>query len=148
VRCCLGHNRTRDRLTYSEKSAPTVAIFGEDWVFGQALELLLAGVDYDARFLGEPRMGGELSELLVGVRLLLLAPAVKEAWREEFLRAVSSSWAIADMPVLELVSAHGEEMSRREGLVPWPCRIEHLKREIETTLASGLDTTIVREDST
>jgi hypothetical protein len=146
VRCSLGHNRTGDRLTDSEISAPTVAIFGEDWVFGQALELLLAGVDYDARFLGEPRMD-ELSELLVGVRLLLLAPAVKEAWREEFLRAVSSSGAIADMSVLELVSAHGEEMSRREGLVPWPCRIENLKREIETTLASGLDTTIVREDS-
>lgn len=138
MRCRLGHDLRVASLTGSGERAPAVAIFGEDRVVGRALELLLTGVCYDARFLGEPRMN-ELSELLVGVRLLLLAPAVKKAWREEVWKAVSSSWVTADMPVLELVSAHGKEMNGREGLVQWPCRIEDLKLEIETTLASGLD---------
>ena len=112
----------------------TVAIIGRDRVVGQALELLLRGADYDARFLGEPAMEN-LGELLDGVQIVLLGPALSAERREKVLNGLRSGPGTANIPVLELIPTLEGTRNGHVCHVMWPCKTEELVRHIAEVLA-------------
>jgi hypothetical protein len=111
----------------------TVAILGGNSVVGSALEVLLQGLDYDTRLIEESSMGRP-EELLAGTQLLLAAPSVNTESRERFLARMKSTPSTAAIPVLTLSTAQRADLPDQTGLVPWPCRLEDLKREIDAAV--------------
>ncbi len=116
----------------------TVAIFGRDRVVGQALELLLRGANYDARFLGEP-VTDRLGELLEGMQLLLLGPTLSAERRESLLDGLQAEPGTANIPVLELITPlEGSRNGHHGRRVMWPCKTEELVSHIgEMLLSTG-----------
>jgi len=116
--------------------AATVAVLGGNPIVGRALELLLRGVGYDVRLLGHP--GEEdLGALLEGSHLLLLAPTLDAATSGKIMDQIEGSAALAELPVLALVTAPSEDPLEggRASQVPWPCRTAELAREIDAALS-------------
>ena len=114
-----------------------VAILGRDRVVGQALELLLRGAGCDARFLGEPVID-KLGELLDGVQLLLLGPALSAERRKNLLDGLKGEPATAEIPVLELITGLQGTHNGNGRHVMWPCKTEELVRHIgEVLLSTG-----------
>ena len=111
-----------------------VAILGRDRVIGQALELLLRGADYDARFLGDPVID-KLAELLDGVQILLLGPTLNAERRENLFDGLRSEPETAIIPVLELTTT-ADVMRNGHRHVMWPCRTEELVQHIKEVLLS------------
>jgi len=111
----------------------TVAILGGNSVVGSALEVLLQGLGYDTRLIEESGVGSP-EELLGGIHLLLAAPTVNTESRERFLARMKSSPSTAAIPVLTLSTAQRVEIADQTGLVPWPCRLEDLNREIDAAV--------------
>jgi hypothetical protein len=111
-----------------------VLVLGADGVVGRALELLLRSADSDVRFLD----ASYLDELttLKGVGLVLLCPGFSAARRATLLTLIESTPVTQEIPILELVEnpEHVRAGSRR--LLPWPCRAEDLKRQINAALLS------------
>ncbi|MDP9486734.1 MAG: hypothetical protein M3Q49_13290 [Actinomycetota bacterium] len=109
----------------------TVAILGGNSVSGRALELLLRGVGYETRFIDDPD-AVDPGELLEGIHLLLVTAAPNAGAWGSFLASVRDT---ADLPVLTLSTALGETLGDGAGsVVPWPCRVQDLKGEIEAAL--------------
>ena len=110
-----------------------VAIVSGDPVVGRALETLLQGGGYGARFLYK-LAEDELSELLADSQLLLIAPPLSgERWRA--LQEVMFGPAQVEIAVLELLPANGgEEPAQRGGVLFWPCSAEELKRAVDEAL--------------
>ena len=109
-----------------------VAVLGGDPVVGRALELMLTGGGYDARFLNGSFID-ELAELAEEIRLVILAPGLHSKGRKRFLNGTQR--AAAKIPVLELVSASDRARGDgRQGSVSWPCRVRDLRQEIDTAL--------------
>ena len=124
----------------SPENRTTVAIQGGDPLVGQALEILLRGVGYEVRLLGEPE-AFRVEDLLEGVDVLLLGPGLSNGRREDFLGAMASTLETATIPVLSFTPGPKGTLAEEDRLVPWPCRIEDLSREIEAALlrnASGV----------
>ena len=117
-------------VTPEPTRAPAVIVFGGELVVGQALELLLRGAEYNARFLAKPPL--EQPELLDGIQLLIFAPRLAAGRREAILAAVRS--IAISIPVLELVDDPEAARDSSNRLVPWPCRIQDLKQHIEAAL--------------
>jgi hypothetical protein len=111
----------------------TVAILGGNSVVGRALEALLRGAGYDTRLIEEP-VTGKPEELLWGVELLLVAPTPSTRSRERFLDGLGSMPGTAGIPILTLYSVAKRVVAYQTGLVPWPCRLEELKAEIDAAL--------------
>jgi hypothetical protein len=111
----------------------TVAILGGNSVVGRALEALLQGLGYDTLLI-EASGAGKPEDLLRGVQLLLAAPTADTDPREQFLADMTSTPGTAAIPVLTLSTAIREDLADQPGLVPWPCRMEDLKTEIEAAL--------------
>ncbi len=111
----------------------TIAILGGKAVVGRALELLLRGVGYEVRLLGEPE-AFEPEGSLDGVDVLLLGPGLDAERREDYLRAIASTLATAAIPVLSFSHGPKGTISEEDRLVPWPCKIEALAQEIEAAL--------------
>jgi hypothetical protein len=110
-----------------------VAILGGDPVMGEALEVLLQGAGYLARFLSEPDVA-QLSALLADSQLLLIAPVVS-AERRRVLLDVITRPDMGRIPILELLPANGGERSvQGRPILPWPCPTEELKQAIDATL--------------
>ena len=103
----------------------------------RALEALLQGLGYDTRLIEE---SGKPEELLGDIQLLLAAPTMSTESREDFLAAMRATPHTAAIPVLTLSTAQRGETEDQSGVVPWPCRLEDLKREIDTTLHAAADT--------
>jgi hypothetical protein len=121
----------------SYQDLTTVAILGRNRMASQALELLLRGADCDARFLGEPGID-KLGELLDGVQLLLLGPALSAERRENLLDGLRCEPGTANIPVLELISTPGGTRNGHGHHVMWPCKTEELVRHIgEVLLNTG-----------
>ena len=111
----------------------TIAILGGNSVSGRALEALLQGVGYDTRLIEDsPERPPE--QLLEGVRLLLLAPALSEESRETLLADMGSTLDAAHIPVLTLSTILKEAQGEGSVLIPWPCRLEDLTKMIEAAL--------------
>jgi hypothetical protein len=111
----------------------TIAIICRDRVVGQALELLLRGADYDARFLGEPAIE-KLGELLDGAQIVLLGPALNAERRERFLNGLRGGPGTANIPVLELIPTLEGTRNGHVRHVMWPCKTEELVRHIAEVL--------------
>jgi len=112
----------------------TISIIGGNPIVGRALEILLAGVGYDARLAGDFENGNR-SLALDGARLLLLAPTLDGA--SPGTEEITALATLAKLPVLALVSAASEHPQAEDGAyyVPWPCRTAELAREIEAALS-------------
>lgn len=114
------------------RGSAAVIVVGRDVIVGQALELLLR-TDYDVVFAAE--WAFEVSESLSGARLLILAPGLEPASRRSILASVRGKPASSRLPVLELVADLGTpQLVERHLVVPWPCRPEELKRQMEVAL--------------
>ena len=112
----------------------TIAILGADTVVENAIALLLGSAGYSTRVLAGPP-ATEADGQLDDVDLVLLAPALSEAEREAFLRAIEASPAAGGVRVLALSTASKQELEGRAGVVPWPTPLEDLTRAIEAALA-------------
>ncbi len=107
---------------------------------GRTLELMLKGVGYDAQFLNGSFIERP-AELPEEVQLVILMPGLRPEGREGFLEGMesvaASATATGKIRVLELVTGSDRSRADREGYVPWPCRIENLKRKIEAALQTS-----------
>lgn len=102
---------------------------------GRALEALLRSVGYEVRLLGEPE-AYRPEELFEGVDVLLLGPGLGADRRENYLRAMESTLETAAIPVLAFSPGPKGTIAEEDRLVPWPCRVDELAREIEAVLSS------------
>jgi hypothetical protein len=135
-------------VTLHGESGPIkIAIVGGDLLVGRSLEIALQSSGYDVHFLNGSLTDDEPTELLDEVGIVIFAPRMSTKRRRSFLSRVRSTLATIRVPVLELVTTASVTASvasqngREElvGLVPWPCPIEDLEREIEAALLDGVD---------
>jgi hypothetical protein len=114
-----------------EHDAPvTIGIVGGSRVVGEALELLLQGLGYRARFAATPSTG---AWPLGDSQLVVLAPGLSAPQRLALFAATRGAAANAPVPVLELT--RGGAPGADEHRVHWPCRAEELARAIDAVLA-------------
>ncbi len=120
-------------------SPTTVAIVYGDPVVGQALALLLQGTDFDVKFEDQSSLHGpvEILELLQEIQVLILAPGMNVERREDILTRLRSTRATTNVYVIELGVPPEGTRSRPDRYVPWPIRMEDLKRYIEVGLAEA-----------
>ncbi len=125
----------------TQNSAPrsvTVVVVGDDTVVGQALELLLRSAEYNVVFLKEPHW--ETPGYLDEVHLLVLAPPLNLHKRQAILVSLGSEPEDRSVPVVELIAgAKASRLGERHFVVPWPCRTEELRRQMEAALRVGND---------
>jgi hypothetical protein len=123
----------------AQDPAPTsvvVVVVGGDAVVGQALELLLRSTDCSVKFLAEPYLNAPGS--LDGAQLLVLAPGLGAQKRKAILESVRSEPTMRSTSVVELASdARASQLEERHFLVPWPCRTEDLRQQVEAALLAG-----------
>jgi DNA-binding response OmpR family regulator len=108
----------------------TVAILSGDPLVGRALELLLQGAGYEVRLLEEPD-ASRVEDLLGGIDVLILDRGLTNGRREGFLGAMAGTLETATVPVLSLSPGSEGTSAEEDRVVPWPCKIEDLVREIE-----------------
>ncbi len=114
----------------SPEARTTVAILSGDPLVGRALELLLEGADYEVRLLEEPD-ASRVEDLLRGADVLILDRTLSNGRREDFLGALAGTLEMATIPVLALSPGSDGMPVKEDRVVPWPCKIEDLVREIE-----------------
>lgn len=111
-------------------------VIGRDPVVGHALVLLLRSSSYDVGFLLDTSLGEP--GVLEGARLLLLAPSLGAERRKTVLSLIEFGAATKSVPILELAADGSASRVRERHLVmPWPCRMEDLQRQIEMMLLTG-----------
>ena len=118
---------------------PLVAIYG-DPIVGRLLVFLLRGSRYNAKFLPDPPL--QEPEMLEDVDLLLLCPTLElDSGRcETLLASLRAKRGAVKMSIIELVGVTQETRSDQgqgDGsthIVPWPCTIQELERQIEAAL--------------
>jgi DNA-binding response OmpR family regulator len=115
------------------ESRTMVAILSGNPTVGRALELLLERAGYEVRLLKESVALG-VEDLLEGVEVLLLGSGLSNGRRENFLSALANTLETAAIPVLSLSPGPEGTSAGADRVVPWPCRIEDLAREIESVL--------------
>ena len=120
------------------RTTVTVAILSGDPLVGRALELLLEGAGYEVGLL-EELDAFRVEDLLQGVDVLLLDRGLSDGRREDFLGALAGTLETATIPVLSLSPGAEGTPAQKDRVVPWPCRMEDLVREIEAarTAAGG-----------
>ena len=109
---------------------------------GRSLEVLLQGAGYGTRIIEEPT-ADKPQDLLEGVRLVLVAPTPSTESRKRFLASMQGKSGAAAIPVLTLSMVLNRVLSDPTGSVPWPCRIEDLKSEIEAALLAASRSEVV-----
>ena len=114
----------------SPEARTTVAILGGDPLVGRALELLLKGADYEVRLLTELD-AVRVEDVLRGVDVLILDRGLSDGRREDFMGSLASTLETATIPVLSLSPGPEGNAAEEDRVVPWPCKIEDLVREIE-----------------
>jgi DNA-binding response OmpR family regulator len=110
-----------------------VAILSGNPMVGRALELLLERAGYEVRLLEESE-ALRAKDLLAGVEVLILGRGLSSDRREIFLSALASTLETAAIPVLSLSPGSDVTSAGADRVVPWPCRMEDLAREIESAL--------------
>jgi hypothetical protein len=116
-----------------------LAVWGNP-IVGRALVLLLRGYGYDARFLPI----SSLPESLGGVELLVIAPTreLSTERREARLALLRGARGAAkEAPILELVTLSEEPLKggaqdKSWHTMPWPCKVEKLRRRISALLST------------
>ena len=92
--------------------------------------MLLEDAGYEVSLLEELE-AFRAEELLDGVDVLLIGRGLGDDRREDFLRAMVSTLETATIPVLAMSPGPKGALAEEDRLVPWPCRIEDLAREID-----------------
>jgi hypothetical protein len=105
-------------------------------VVGRSLEVLLQGAGYSTRIIEEP-IRDKPHETLEGIQLVLVAPTPSTKSRERFLAGMGGKSGEAAIPVLTLSMILNGGQPDKTGRVPWPCRLEALKNEIEAALLTA-----------
>ncbi len=103
---------------------------------GRSLEVLLQGAGYGTRIIEEPTTE-KPHDLLEGIRLVLVAPTPSTESREHFLASMESESGGSAIPVLTLSVVLTTVPCDQTGRVPWPCRLEDLKSQIEAALLTA-----------
>ncbi len=131
------HWQRQPRLRGARITIPTtVAILGGNSVVGRSLEVLLRGAGYGTRIIDEPTPDYP-HDLLEGVRLVLVVPTPSTESRERFLAIMRGRSGGTAIPVLMSSMVLNRVLSDPTGSVPWPCRLEDLKNEIEAALLAA-----------
>ncbi len=114
-----------------------VAIVTGNPVVGEALEALLQGLGYRARFEAAPPHAARRTARSQGAELLVLGPGLTPCRRKAVLaRARGRAPVAGAVPVLELSGT--DPPSEASALrVRWPCRAEELARAIDAALEAG-----------
>jgi hypothetical protein len=115
----------------------TVAIVSGNPLVDRVLELLLEDAGYEVRLLLEELEAFRVEDLLDGVDVLLIGRGLGDDRRGDFLRAVASTLETATIPVLALSPGPKGALAEEDRLVPWPCRIEDLAREIDAAVRAA-----------
>ncbi len=102
---------------------------------GRSLEVLLQGAGYGTRIIEEPTPDYP-HDSLEGIRLVLVVPTPSTESRARFLASMKSRSG-GPIPVLTLSMVLNRVLSDPTGNVPWPCRLEDLKNEIEAALLTA-----------
>lgn len=112
----------------------TIVVVGGDAVVGHALELLLRGSGYDARF--EALSTFDAKGVPLDAELILLAPGLDERDRGTVLTSVDADQGgnNLSLPVVELVPATKACPKEGHAFLSWPCRTQDLEREVEVAL--------------
>jgi hypothetical protein len=110
-----------------------VVVVGEDAVTGRALEVMLQGAGYPARFLSDVT-ADEPGELLADFQLLVVAPDMSTDRRKSLLSIMRDLAMPTNIPILELLPVDREELIQGGGALLWPCSTEELKRAIDSAL--------------
>ena len=107
-----------------------IVIIGGSRVVGEALELLLQGLGYRARFApAETRT----EAVTVGAsELVILAPGLTARQRTALLGAIRPLPAVNAIPVIELT--RDDAPAGDNHCVHWPCRAEELARAVDAVL--------------
>jgi hypothetical protein len=114
----------------------TVAILSGNPLVDRVLELLLEDAGYDVSLLEELE-AFRVEDVLDGVDVLLIGRGLGDDRREDFLRAMVSTLKTATIPVLALSPGPKGALAEEDRLVPWPCRIEDLAREIDAAVRAA-----------
>ena len=93
----------------------------------------MRSAEYEVVLLGEPE-AYRPEELLAGVDVLLLGPGLLADRREDYLRAIAGTLETAAIPILSFSPGPKGTVAEEDRLVPWPCKLEALAREIEAAL--------------
>ena len=125
----------------------TVAILSDNPLVGGVLEMLLESAGFEVRLLEEID-AFKVEDLLEGVDVLLLGRGLSDGRREVFLSALASTLETATIPVLSFSPGTKGSLAEEDRLVPWPCRIEDLAREIEAVLQAAEVRKPVRDSRT
>jgi hypothetical protein len=128
-----------------ESGSIKIAIFGGDLRVGRSLEAALRGIGYDARFLNSSILSGssltdEPAERFDDVGLVVFTPRMSTERRKALLSGLRGARPMAEVLVLELVTASEASENGREelvGLVSWPCSTQELGRRIEAAMLDG-----------
>jgi hypothetical protein len=114
---------------------PRVAIVAGNAVVGEALEVLLLGLGYRARFEPAASLDAMLPRL-ADVQLVVIGPGLSACRRAALLPGRWLGHAGSSVPVIELTL--GEPLEGGDGRqVRWPCRAEELARAIDAALNKG-----------
>ena len=95
--------------------------------------MLLESAGYEVHLLEDPD-ALTVEDSLDGVDIVLLCRGLGDGRREDFLSALTSTLDTATIPVLSFSPGPKGARAEEDRLVPWPCRIEDLAREIEAAL--------------
>ncbi len=120
-----------------EAATTVVVVVGGDVVAGRALELLLRGSGYDARFEALRNFGTRRGLREAG--LILLAPGLEEWERGMILASARAPGRDGHPALAELVPAAVSRPEQGHVLIPWPCRTEDLERALEDALRRAVD---------
>ena len=113
-----------------------MAILSDNPLVGRALELLLESAGYEVHLLEAP-VALEAEGSLEGVDVVLLGRGLGDGRREDLLSALASTLETATIPILSFSPHPKGARAEEDRLVPWPCRIEDLAREIEAALEAA-----------
>lgn len=118
---------------------PTVIVINGDPVVSKALALLLQTASYDVRFASRSSLEdpAATSRLLEGAQLALVTPGMVSEHYERVLGLLQGGLAMGSVPVLQLGASPDGVQARADYIVPWPCRIEDLRRQIDAALLAG-----------
>lgn len=124
------------RVVVGAAPVPTVVVVGGDAIVGHALELLLRGSGYDARY--EALQVFDARRALAKAGVVLLAPGLDDWGRDAVLAPIKAMCPYGTLPVLELTPPVAKVRPwEKHALLTWPCRTEDLEHEIEAALLRG-----------
>ncbi len=117
----------------------TVAIIYGDPVVGNALSLLLRGIDRRVRLEDQGLLDcpERVRELIREVGVLILAPGISAGRRETILEILSGDPDAADIRVTELGRPPEALRARADHYLPWPMRAADLRQYIEAVCAEA-----------